>query len=143
MATRYAAFGTVLQRGDGATPVEAFASIAGVVNISGPQLGLDTVDASAHDSPDAWEQKVATLKRTGNVTFDLRWDPGDATYGLLFGDLDARTTSNFKLIFPDTGLEEWAFEAYVTQLGPTAPHDGVLGMSVQLTVTGEPDFTGS
>src|SRR5690606_4867958 len=119
---------------------EAFAAIAGVVDISGPELSLDIADASAHDSPGAWEEKVPTIKRTGDITFAIRWDPADTPQNILRQDLDNRVIRNWRVIWPDTANTTWEFEAFVTRCGPTAPHDGVLGMDITLTVTGQPDF---
>jgi len=134
------AYGTLLQLGDGGTP-ENFTTIAEVRDIGGPELGLDTVDVTSHDSPGAWEELIATIKRSGSVTFGINYIPTgathDATTGLI-ASFAAKTRENFKLVFPDGLTTTWAFAAYVVGLSPSAPVAGELSASVTLKLTGQP-----
>jgi predicted secreted protein len=119
---------------------EVFTTIAQVRNISGPGLSLDFEDVTTHDSTEAWEEVVATVLRSGEVTLDLVWDPTTPTHsngvGLL-AVMPRRATRNFQVIFPDTGPTTWAFAAEVTGFEPDAPHDGALTASVTLKLTGQ------
>lgn len=137
MATRYAAFGTKLMISDGADP-ENFTEIPGVEGVSGPGLTADTEDVTAHDSESAVEESVATIIRTGTVTFDIRWDPQDPTHQLLSTNLLARTRTNFQLIFPDEGNYQIDFEAQITSFSPDAPHAGALTTACELKLTAAP-----
>jgi len=132
--TKYSAFGTLFKRGA--------ASVAGIKTISGPNLSLDTVDVTTHDSPEGWEELVATILRSGNVTLDLVYDPAAATHkntsgGLLY-DMTSRTSTTYSIVFPDTGSTTWSFTAFVVGFTPSSPHDGYLGASVSLKLTGKP-----
>ena len=60
--TKYAAYGTALTKG--AYPGT---EVAQVTSISGPGISLDTVDVTEHDG-DGWEEVVATILRSGEVT---------------------------------------------------------------------------
>lgn len=119
---------------------EAFTTIAQVRDISGPGLSLDVEDVTTHDSTGAWEEVVATVLRSGEVTLDLVWDPATPTHsngvGLL-AVMPRRATRNFKVIFPDAASTTWSFAAEVTGFEPDAPHDGALTASVTLKLTGE------
>lgn len=119
---------------------EVFTTIAQVRNISGPGLSLDVEDVTTHDSTGAWEEVVATVLRSGEVTLDLVWDPATPTHsngvGLL-AVMPRRATRNFKVIFPDTGATTWSFAAEVVSFEPDAPHDGALTASVTLKLSGE------
>jgi len=118
---------------------EAFTTIAQVKNISGPGMSLDTEDVTTHDSTDAWEEVVATVLRSGEVTLDLVYDPATATHGHgvgLLAVMPRRATRNFKVIFPDTGATTWSFAAEVTGFEPDMPHDGALTASVTLKLSG-------
>lgn len=131
---KYSAFGTKLLRG----AVE----IAQVQNISGPGLALDTEDVTSHDSADAWEEVVATILRSGEVSMDLVYDPNGATHknasgGLLY-DLASRTATAFTLTFPSSPAVSWTFNAFVIGFEPDMPHDGALTASVTLKITGKP-----
>jgi predicted secreted protein len=119
---------------------EAFTTIAQVRNISGPGLSLDVEDVTTHDSTGAWEEVVATVLRSGEITLDLVWDPATPTHsngvGLL-AVMPRRATRNFKVIFPDAASTTWSFAAEVVNFEPDAPHDGALTSSVTLKLTGE------
>jgi len=133
MADKYAAFGTYLER--------VGTTYGQVTNISGPGLSLDTEDVTSHDSTGAWEEVVGTILRSGEVTLDIVYDPGDATYanagaGLL-ADLVARTlVADFHLVFPDA--TEWDFDAFVVGFEPTAPVGGALTATAKFKLSGQP-----
>ena len=132
--SKYAGYGTVLER-EG-TP------IVQVTNISGPGLSLDVEDVTTHDSTGAWEEVVATILRSGEVSMDIVYDPAAATHknaaGGLLADLVARTAVTYTLIFSDAATTEWEFEAFVVGFEPDAPHDGALTASVTMKISGQP-----
>ncbi len=136
-----AAFGTFLQLGDGAAPIENFVTIAEVLDIAGPELGLDTAETTSHDSPGSYEEWVGTILRTGNVSFDVNFLPTDATQSFAAGlilDQANKTLRNFKLIFTDVGATTWSFAALVTLFTPAAPVADKLSASVTLKLSGQP-----
>jgi predicted secreted protein len=132
--TKYAAFGTLLKR-DGT-------AVAQVQSISGPGLTLDTEDVTSHDSTGGWEEVVATILRSGEVSLDIVYDPAAATHkyaaGGLLHDLVSRTAVSYTLVFSDTANTTWTFSAFVTGFEPSAPHDGALTAAVTLKLTGAP-----
>lgn len=139
--TKYAAFGTALEMGDGATPTELFTEIAQVKTISGPGLKLDTEGVTTHDSTDAWEEVVPTVLRSGEISLDIVYDPADATHDATTGlasKMESKDVVNFKLIFPDTANTTWELAAVVTGFEPDAAVDGMLAASVTLKITGAP-----
>lgn len=125
-----AAFGTQLQKGS--TP------IAEVTNITGPGLSVDTIDVTSHDSADGYEELVAGIIRSGEVTLDLNFMPANATHKALVTDLASRQANTYSLVFPDTAQTTWSFSALVTGFSPGAPYDGKLSASVTLKLTGKP-----
>jgi hypothetical protein len=135
-----ASYGAQLQIGDGAM-TEAFTTVAGVKDISGPQMTRDNVEVTAHDSPDGYKERVPTLKDGGQVTFELNWDPSDATHDLATGLgslIDVDDPTHFRLVYPRLS-KRWAFSGYVTAYGPiAAPVAGVHQAPVTIMVTGQP-----
>lgn len=131
---KYAGYGTILERGS--------TTIAQVTSISGPGLSLDVEDVTTHDSTAAWEEVVATILRSGEITLDIVYDPAAATHsataGGLIADMVARTAQTYSLIFTDTANTEWTFSAFVIGFEPDAPHDGALTASVTMKITGQP-----
>lgn len=135
MSVKYAAFGTLLKRGNGQEP-EEFVTIGGIANISGPGMTVDTLDATAHDSPGGFEEVIASFIRTSEVTLEVRFDPSDTEHQGLLDDLKSRVKRNFQVVFPDADETTWTFSAFVTAYELTAPHDGLLGLNVTLKPTG-------
>lgn len=136
----FAAFGTLLKLGDGGGS-EVFTTIAEVRKISGPPFKTDTVDVTHHSSPNATEELLPTLKRTGEITVDVNWVPTDATLSYSTGllkDWYNRTKRNFQLVHANTGATLWAFAAYVVGFSPEFDHAGATTGQFTLKVTGAP-----
>ena len=136
------AFGTLMSRGDSASP-EVFTTIAEVVSISGPGLSRDAIEISNHSSPSQFKQFVAGMKDGGEITLEINYDPAGATHGASSGgllyDLASGTAAvNYKLTFPDTAATEWILPGLVTGFEPGAPHDDKLSASVTIKVSGAP-----
>lgn len=135
------AFGTLLKIGDGATPTENFTTIAEVRDISGPSLSLDTEDTTSHSSTGGWEDAVGTILRSGEVTFDIGYQPSETTHNAttgLLADMRNRVRRNFQLVFPDASSTTWSFTALVTGFQPGAPVGGSLTASITLKPVGQP-----
>ena len=142
---KIAALTTKLMVGNGGGP-ETFTEVAHVSNISGPSLALDTEDVTTHDQANAFEQVVATILRTGDITLDIFYDPDEGTHDAATGlldDYEKKTLRNFQIRFPSTGKVQWAFAAYVTGFTPGAPVGGALTASVSLKITGTPTLDGT
>jgi hypothetical protein len=132
--SKYSAFGAILNRGATA--------IAAVRSIGGPGMSLDTEDVTSHDSTEAWEEVVATILRSGEISLELAWDPNAATHknsagGLLY-DMTSRTSTTYSIVFPSTPAVTWSFTAFVTGFEPSAEHDGALTADVTMKITGKP-----
>jgi len=135
--TKYAAYGTTLKRGG-----TGGVAVANILSISGPSLELDTEDVTTHDSTGAWEEVVATILRSGEVSFDIAYDPNNATHknasGGLLADFVARTSQTWAITFPSSPAVSWSFTAFVTGFEPDAPVDGALTAAVTMKLTGQP-----
>lgn len=129
-------FGAVLSLGDGASP-EVFAAIAGVTDISGPNLGVDTAETTAHSSSSTSRTFVATLRKERTLSFTLNYDSADTTHAALATAANAGTEKNFTLVLADTGAEAYAFAANITDFTTEAPVEGVNTKSVTLQITGD------
>lgn len=131
------AFGTQLQRGDGATP-EVFTPLANVTDITPPGIERETYDVTAHDSPDAWREFIGGLKDGGEVEIDINYDPRE--HDALIADFADTAPRNYKCVWPGT-LGNWAFGAILTNFEPEAPHDDKLAASAKFKVSGKPVLT--
>lgn len=128
---KYSAFGTVFTLGGSA--------VVQVTNIDGPELSLDTVDVTTHDSASGWEEVVGTILRSGEVSLDIVYDPAAATHVALWTDLVAKAPVACTLVYPDHPTHTtWSFNALVTKFKPGMPVDGALTGTVTLKITGAP-----
>lgn len=132
--SNYAAYGTLLKLGG--------TTVAGVTNIGGPGLTLETIDVTNHSSTNAWREFVGGLKDGGEVSLDIVFDPAAATHrnasgGLLYL-LTTRVSGSFSITFPDSGGTVWSFTAFVTSFEPSGAVADGLTASVTLKITGAP-----
>jgi predicted secreted protein len=128
-------FGTQLKRGDGAGP-EVFTAIANATSISAPGLSRNTIDVTAHDSPDQYAEFVGGIIDPGEVSIDVNYDP--AVHDTLIADLEDTDPRNYQLVFPDAGATTWSFAAVLTGFEATAPFDDKLTASLTYKVSGKP-----
>ena len=140
------AFGTLFQRGDGATPTEVFTTIANVTSIGGPSRTRETIDVTAHDSPDQWMEFVGGLKNGGEISLELNYDPTETSQAL-DDDFDDSAPRNYQIvILPGTADEyTWSIAGVMTALGDEFPHDGKMAREMTIQVSGKPTLaqTGS
>jgi len=129
--------GTALLRGDGGTP-ETFSAIANVTSVEGPGMERETIDVTAHDSPDGWMEFVGGLKDAGEVELELNYDPSE--HDVLVADMDDEEPRNYQLVFPDGTT--WSFAAILTEFSVEAPYDDKLTANVTYKVTGRPVLDG-
>lgn len=130
------AFGTQLQRGDGEAS-ETFTAIANITEISPPAIERETLDVTAHDSPDAWREFLGGLKDGGEVSTDVNYDPRE--HDTLTEDFEDTDPRNYKIVWPGT-LGSVDFTAILTGFEPGAPHDDKLSASLTWKVSGKPTF---
>ena len=130
-------FGTQLQRGNGAN-VEAYITIANITSISGPGISRDTIDVTAHDSPEGWMEFLGSLKDGGEVSADLNYDPGEDTHTLLIEDLDDKNPRNYRIVFPDPFETYWQLALILTAYPPEYPYDDKMACSCTWKVSGKP-----
>ena len=118
----------------------AAAAVAGITNITGPGLSVDLVDVTTHDQSTAFEEAVASILRSGEVTLDIVYDPADSSHyasaGGVIYRLENKQFSWFNIIF--TGAFDWKFSGYIARFEPGSPVGGYLSASVSLKITGEP-----
>lgn len=131
------AFGTQLQRSDMAGS-PTFTAIASVSELSAPELSRDTMEVTAHDSPNQWREFLGSLKDAGEFSATLNYDPGD--HDTIIGDINDSDPRNYKMVWPDS-IGHWDFAAILTGFKVSAPIDDKLAAEVTFKVTGQPSIT--
>jgi predicted secreted protein len=134
----YAGLGTILRIDTGSGHGRL---VAELTSIGGPSISLDTIDVSSHDSEaddDSYRTYVGGLIDGGEVSLEGNLaELADADE--IQGALDDRDELGFEIEFP-TG-DMWEFDGIVTAFETLAPHDGKLGFSASLKITGQPVLT--
>ena len=140
------AFGAILKADALAGDIAGtYRTVANISAIKGPGLAVDTVDITSHDSTGGWEEVIATVLRSGEITLDIVYDPSAVTIkyvNWLLGKMAAKTLEGFKILFNDETVEAnrstWLFNAYITGFEPDMPFDGALTASMKLKISGQP-----
>jgi predicted secreted protein len=133
--------GFLLQVGDSAGDAGTFVTVAEVKDITGPSVSLDVIDVTNQDSPGGYEEIIPSIRRAGEVDFDVNFDPGSATHdgttGLVYL-ANNKVKRGWRLQLQDTAGTYWAFDAYVVGFQTKAPVAGVLTGTTKLRITGQP-----
>lgn len=134
------AFGTRLERGDGASP-EEFEEIAEVTNISGPSMERETYDSTHHGQADNYRQFIGGLVDPGSVSIDVNYNP--SVHDVLVDDLSDCLPRNYRIVWVNCGqdIAEWSFEGIMTGFEPTAPVDDKASATMEIKVSGKPEIT--
>lgn len=132
------AFGTQFKRGDGGGP-EVFTAVANVTKITPPAIKRETLDVTAHDSPNAWMEFLGGLKDGGEVSIEVNYNPG--LHDAMLADLDDDEPRNYQIVFPDALSTTWDFAAILTSYAPDAAPDAKMTAKIGFKVSGEPSFS--
>lgn len=139
-AAAQAAINTLFQIGDGASP-EVWATVANVGDITGPGMSVNLVDVTSHSTGTPWREFLPTLLDGGKISFKLFYIPTDASHNNSAGLLSyftGRAKKHAQLVFPDMAATKFTFYGFVIGLPVTATVAGVLEMSVDFQITGQP-----
>lgn len=135
-------FGTLFQRATGTAPGTTYTTIANVTSIGGPDRSRETIDVTAHDSPNGWMEFIGGLKDGGEVSLDINYDPGETTHDL-DDDFDDVVPRNYRIIIlPDTADEHtWQISGIMTGLEDEFPYDDKMARTLTIKVSGKPTLT--
>jgi hypothetical protein len=135
--------GFLLQVGTAAGNNGAFTTIAEVKDITGPAVSLDVLDVTNQDSPDQYEEIIPSIRRAGEVDFDVNFDPSSGTHdgatGLLYL-ANNKLKRGYRLLLNDPDDSYIAFNGYVVGFQWKAPVAGVLAATTKIRVTGKPQI---
>ena len=141
----YSSFGTLLQMGSTDGGGGSFTTIAQVLDISGPEFTIDTEETTNQSSAGGYEEFIPTIKRSGNVTFDVLYDPSAATHeqastGLLYVMIN-RKLRGFQLVMPTTPAKQWNFLGYIVGFNQQNAVAGTQRASITIKISGQPTIS--
>jgi len=133
-------YGTVLKRGDGATP-EIFTTIPKVFDFGdSPVAEPGKLDVRNADSADFTVEYIADWREPPEITFQCYWDSTDPTQTAIIADsvADPPTKHNYRKVYSNAKVRQ--FYAYpVVKEG--ADLKGALTLSVKLVCSGGSTLT--
>jgi len=141
MTVAIAGPGFLLQMGAQAGNSGSFTTVAEVKDITGPAVSVDIVDVTNQDSPGGFEEIIPTIRRAGEVDFDVNFNPTSGTHDGLTGLLylaNNKIKRGWRLLLQDSGDHYWYFDGYVTGFQTKAPVAGVLSGTTKIKITGQP-----
>lgn len=131
--------GAAFKRGNADGPPETYTAIAPVISISGPGMSKDAIDVSHLASTERYREFVSGMRDAGEVTIELRFDPGDSDVDNALTDFEADTARSYQIAWADGST--FNFEGILTAWSPETPFDDAMSMSLTYKVTGQPSFT--
>lgn len=111
--------------------------IANVTKIKPFDMKAVIIDASSHDSPSEFKEKLGGFKDNGVVQLDLNYSNADAQHFASLANLG--TSQDCQIIWPGTvvSLQTTAqFFAIVEQISAELPHDNKITAQITLQITG-------
>ena len=135
------AFGTKLQV---ETNTDTYTDVAQLTDISGPNVSVDEIDISSHDSDDTYREFVAGMRDGGEVSFEGNFlnthDTLEAA-GDILDLLHGGNVESWKIVFPDDDDTEWAFDGFVTAFETTGNFEDKATFTATIKVSGKPTLT--
>lgn len=112
--------GTVIKRGDGASP-EVFTTIGGINDVPSISSNKSALEDTAIG--DTIRHYGYGLGEPAEITLSMFWNPDDTMQSGLITDHDNETERNFQAVMPDSPATTYDFTAIVT--GYTTPAAGI------------------
>jgi predicted secreted protein len=135
------AFGTQFKRDS--TGAGAFVAIASVTDISGPSRSRESIEVTAHDSPNRYREFIKGLKDGGEVEITLNYDPAAASHAALDADFEEDDLRDYQVVIlpGDPDEHTWEFAGLITDMGDEYPTEGQMERSVTFKISGKPTLT--
>src|SRR5262245_53192419 len=123
----------------GATITIDGTDIEEIGDITGLELSTDLDEVTHHGSPDGVEERIATIKRLGDVSFPMNAVPGATGQQALFAAWEDRSQDNYILTYT-SGIVA-SFVGMVTRFALGAPVAGHDSVEVTITPKSAPTLT--
>ena len=125
----------------GTTLSKGGVAVAELHSINGLNLDSDEIDVTHLESPGGYEEVIQTVRRTGTVTIEGNFVPGNAGQAALYADYLTGSIDTYVISFPEAMATEWEFDAFVKAAPSTeAGRDDAVSFTAELRVTGQPSL---
>lgn len=117
------------------TGPDVYTTLGEMFDIKPSGFSVDTVDATHNESPDATEEVIAGLIKTGETSFSIHYDPVSSTWALIEESLREKQT--FREVWPDGRYVQ--YDGFFTGGEPDTPTGDRSVASVTVKRTGPLD----
>lgn len=136
------AFGTKIEVLSQASP-EAYTTIAGVGDITGPTTQLAETETTSHSTGKPHRTFIPTLIDDGTIAFPCYFNPSDPTHSLfssygLENLYQNRAVTKWRLVNTDPTQRTRQFLGFVNKLDEKYPIAGVMTRDVTIRITSVP-----
>ena len=119
----------------------ATTAIVGIMDADFPEQERTVFDFTAHDSPDAYAEFVATGKRKLNpMSMTLKWDDLAASHAAILTAFASNVSTNFEIEDP-LGQEKIFFAGQITKIGRVSKQDEGYTCKIEIQPTGKPTIS--
>ena len=136
MTSAVAGIGTLLKAGDGGG-TEVFTTIAEIKNIDGPNVSLETIDATTMDSPGGAREFIGGLINNGTLSCSFNYIGDNVTQNNLETDLKDKKLRNFQLLMTNTAGTLISFSALVIEFSRSFEIESLNNATINLQISGE------
>lgn len=130
--------GTLIKRSDDGTSTGNFITVGRVRDVTPPPLSRDTVETTDMESEDKWEEFIGGIKRSGELSFDMTFDPGSAETTEFMTDLNNDNPRYYSIVFPDSS--EWKLKALLIGFEPAVPVADKMATTITYKLSGKPGW---
>jgi len=133
--------GTLLEIGDGGSPVEVFTVVPEVMKIKGPSVKFDLLDVSSHDTVGLFREYIPGFSDGDVISGQLNWRPSNTVHIAMRQDSQNAALRNFTVIFPDISDNTVLVSTYIQNLEPQADAGKQLLEDFSIKITGAPQWS--
>lgn len=132
MSNAIAGVGTLFRRWSGS----AWANIAEVNSIQGPNKSRETIDVTSLDSTGGYREFIASFRDGGTVQLTMNFTR--STYDTMNDDFESDTAQSYEIVLPDDENTSLEFVGLVTEVPLFITTDDKVTANVTIKVTGQP-----
>jgi len=131
MSNAVAGVGTRFRRWTGS----AWADLAEVTGITGPNKSRDTIDVTSLDTTGGYREFIGGFRDGGTVTLPMNFTRD--TYDLMNTDFESDVLKNYEIVLSDSENTSFEFEGFITELGLAVPVDDKISADVTIKISGQ------
>lgn len=133
--------GTLVQR-ESFPLSDVWIDIAELGSITGPETDREMIDVTHQQSPNRHREYIGGLRESGSLSFDMNFNPNDATHQQFLADQQSGIIRRYKLVFPSTPPYAFRMEGIVKKMSTTEPVDGIVKAACEIFIVSSPEYTG-